>query len=324
MDQNRRRELLQKYINRQLSSAELKEFLDGIGKAEYDDLPDMEEIAVRYHEEAGADLPEKILEADRKARTRFRTLRYLTASAAAVLLLIGVAGWYKYYAGQQRAPSFRTVSVPFGTMHRLVLEDSTVVTLTSGSVFRYPEAFHNKERRVYLDEGKAFFQVTRSMEEPFTVQSGKLETTALGTSFTVQRSAHYNFEKVNLYTGKVGVNLQGGKEDRQILLPGEQLTHENNNGTGEKAAFNSTGDPLNGGRLVFRETPFHEALYSIASHYGVNLQFDKASFSGKLLTADFNSQDVNEVLRALTFIHHLNINRIDNKNYTLMPGKNEP
>ena len=322
MDNAKKKDLINRYISRQLSPDELDEFFKLIEDDEASLMPEVDEIPQYYDIDPGMEIPESILSQAAKDKTRYLTIRNVAAVAAAILFTFVGIKTYQHYAWYKLTQTFATLSVPKGTMKTVLLSDSSSVSLTSGSVFRYPMAFGKSDRRVMLLEGKAFFHVKRDTTRPFTVESGKLQTTALGTSFTVERYSHYGYEKVNLYTGKVRVNNSNNKLTPVILHPGDEVKYE----TAKDCCyainkFDATGDPLNHGSLVFEKTPFNEALYRIASYYGVDLKFDEKAFRSKLLTGEYNFRQIDEVLRSIAFVYQLKINRIDHLKYSIMQKK---
>ncbi len=69
-----------------------------------------------------------------------------------------------------------------------------------------PRFFTGKERKVFLQQGEAFFQVTHNAQQPFIVQnSDGIQTTVLGTSFTMTTDSLDRYMQVAVKTGKVKV-----------------------------------------------------------------------------------------------------------------------
>lgn len=133
--------------------------------------------------------------------------------AASVTVLIGIVSAFYFYAGpesniqlQSSSIVYKSSKAAFGEKRKLILEDSTVVFLNSGSEFRYPENFSKNTREVYLS-GEAFFKVSKDKNRPFIVNSGDVKTTVLGTSFNVQAFQDQSDVKITVVSGKVRVNL---------------------------------------------------------------------------------------------------------------------
>ncbi len=122
-----------------------------------------------------------------------------------------------------------------GNSSKLVrLTDGTTVTLYKNSSISFPESFKADKREVKL-MGDAFFEVAKNKKKPFTVYSGCLSTTALGTSFRVTlENNQTGIIRVKLYTGKVLIrateSLQNWRKDI-FLEPGEQMSFQRNSET---------------------------------------------------------------------------------------------
>jgi ferric-dicitrate binding protein FerR (iron transport regulator) len=145
--------------------------------------------------------------------------RYL--SAAAIVIVLSVALVLNYNntglkpAVQQRVatikPSpavkesiWKVVSNTGSSLRNIQLPDSSRVTIYPRSRIRYEKKFNHTFRNVYL-KGKAKFKVRRNTSRPFSVYSGVLKTTALGTSFTINTAASGNRISVMLHTGRIVV-----------------------------------------------------------------------------------------------------------------------
>ena len=72
------------------------------------------------------------------------------------------------------------IMVPRGGEYRMVLADGTRVMLNAETRLRFPEAFGDGERRVFL-EGEAYFEVAKERERPFWVDFREGTVRVLGT-----------------------------------------------------------------------------------------------------------------------------------------------
>ena len=100
------------------------------------------------------------------------------------------------------------------TQRRVVLNDSTHVTLQPGAHLIYPTQFSSIKREVYLT-GEAFFEVTKDRARPFFVYSKTLVTEVVGTSFRVRADNSLQTSEVAVMTGKVRVAQS--EEDKSLL-----------------------------------------------------------------------------------------------------------
>ena len=134
--------------------------------------------------------------------------RYRFAVAASLILLLGLAGFFRLYT--------RTISSPAGQHLTFYLPDSSLIELNAQSEIRYHPYWFRFSRTLALD-GEAFFKVTSGIR--FNVLSKRGETTVLGTSFNIY--SRNNDYSVTCFTGKVRV-VSAEKSERVLLNPDEQ------------------------------------------------------------------------------------------------------
>ncbi len=109
------------------------------------------------------------------------------AAAAGLVVCFGV--WQRRVPvsppAQEVAANFRVIPT---TVQRLVLEDGSVAELR-GSDSAIETVFTERERRVVLRRGEAFFVVAKNPDRPFVVAAGRIAVRAVGTAFNVQLKA---------------------------------------------------------------------------------------------------------------------------------------
>lgn len=319
MNPNKKKDLHRRYLTRELSREELKEFFKMLQQSNPGDLADFDEVANEFPAEIepAEDILPKIIRREQTKRISRLVLKRLAAAVIGFFVLFGSIRAYQEYIFIQKTKTFATVSVPSGKMKKITLEDGSVITLTSGAVFKYPQAFTKTERRVYLLEGQAFFEVAHDKTKPFRVNSGKLSTTALGTSFTIKHYKNYDYEKVSLYTGKVRVDRNGVTAPPVILHPGQEYDYHNNS-FGTVTGFDNSINPVGVKVLDFKRVSFREAIYSVAAYYKVNIQFNEDEFKKFSVSGNFNNGSVDTLLGSLTFIYPFKISKINPSTYKLI------
>lgn len=110
----------------------------------------------------------------------------------------------------------------------IALEDSSTIVLSPKSYIRFHEPFVLNNKRIIYLTGEAGFHVAKDKSKPFTVYSGDISTTALGTSFTVNAFDDAKVIRVKLFTGKVVIRSADSmhkKFEDKYLLPGEKLVY---------------------------------------------------------------------------------------------------
>jgi len=187
---------------------------------------------------------------------------------------------------------------------KIKLEDGSVVSLLPRSSIRYAKRFADnatQRRGIYL-QGQALFDVAKEKDRPFTVYSGNMSTTVLGTSFSVEENDKGVL--VKLFSGKVMIHaIQQNAWARDIVLkPGEQLSVTY--GLGANLAIVTafdTGKPapekMHAGigddnkDLVFDNTELPDVMNKLISYYHTQINYNKAElsdmyFSGQVLESD--------------------------------------
>ncbi|MCT1525314.1 FecR family protein [Sphingobacterium lactis] len=325
MDENRRKELLKKFKKGTLTLEDKRE-LWGVnegGEIDYpfdDGAPDPEIYEnVEMTPETYAALDRilvhqtHLVRKERKLRNMYR----VAASMAAVFLL-----YFGFTKVSDRLflndnITYVTVEVSKGMVRSVTLPDGSVATVSPGSVLRYPETFNDDERKIFLDKGEAFFEVAKNPDRPFRVQAGELQTTALGTSFTVQYDPVMKREKVNLYTGKVSVKTMAENTDVSpiILSPGNAYEYKAGKVTLSEFNAESSNPVIKG--LVFNEVPLEEAMYRIGSWYGISLVFDKENTDKHWINGNFNNKEIEDILFILSNTYDLEFTKTDSLTYKI-------
>ncbi len=116
--------------------------------------------------------------------------------------------------------AFNTVAVPMGGQFKIVLPDGSIARLNAGSSLRYPVSFGTSSRKMDLI-GEGYFEVVKNKQLPFTVSSGNLEVTALGTQFNVNTYSDEPQGAATLVEGSLLVTNSRSKKT-VIIKPGQQ------------------------------------------------------------------------------------------------------
>lgn len=186
-------------------------------------------------------------------------------SAAAVLLL-GVAIYLL------TPPAGNTTLTAQNQDTYFTLADGSTVILQKGASLTYTKQFNNKVRNVQLS-GKAFFDITTNAQKPFTVQTGAVTTTVLGTSFTIDAQPDHKEVLVAVATGKVKVannNTPAQElEASQALLANTVTSHNTASFiTPQQSTAWLSQD------LDFNNVSLATVTNKLAARFGVDIQFN--------------------------------------------------
>jgi transmembrane sensor len=199
----------------------------------------------------------------RMARWSPAPRRRAWAIAAVLVLAIGAGLFgFQYW-------SYPTYATEVGEQRIVRLDDGTRVTLNSGTTLRV--AFTALKRRVRLDRGEAFFEVSHNAKRPFIVTAGDRQVTALGTAFAV--SYEPNRTAVTLVEGKVSVVAVGASPPAPpspavltpdtgtvILSPGERVTYSRKSAPKLDEPRLDSVTAWRRGEVVLDKTPLADAV----------------------------------------------------------------
>lgn len=191
--------------------------------------------------------------------------RIIKASGAAVI--IGAAGFAsKAYLDFSRG-DYRTA---IGETARINLPDGSMAELSTATAISLH--FTASQRVVQLHEGEAYFTVSADAQRPFIVSAGTLQTTALGTQFSV--AIREDAISVAVTEHSVRVSSPFEKQDvfegQSILFANDRITRPAENDLGSQLSWRD-------GKLVFISTPFEQTVASLAKwRRGKIIVMDKA------------------------------------------------
>jgi transmembrane sensor len=275
------------------------------------------------NEKEYTDLLEGILRDEIKGRKKNSNTKWLTNRAnfrwigwAAAIIIISF-GVYSSSFIEEKSIEKESTTITYidkntsrGQKSSIKLKDGTVVKLNSNSAIRFPETFSNTERVVYM-EGEAFFDVAKDASRPFTVVTGGIKTTALGTSFNVKSSNNVENVKVALVSGKVEVKDDHGSA--VILRPSEMVTY--NEGIINKRLFDYDKEVAwIDGKLYFNEQTLNKVFEELEEWYGFDCEFDLSTpIKGKYSGEFANNPSLERVMDGISYASNFNYEIIGNK-----------
>jgi transmembrane sensor len=215
---------------------------------------------------------------------------------------------------------------------RLVLQDSSEIILDPLSEVTWNEPFTNNRRDIML-KGKARFHVAKDKTKPFTVFSGQIATTALGTQFTVTAFEQEDFITVQLFEGKVVVkaadSVQPKLQNNFYLLAGEELLYSNKQYTARvrrlrfindnTTAKRNEEDSLEGYILLpvdkgswymFNNQPLAQVFKQLEEMYGVHISYSEKDIEKMYFIGKFSKNDsVSNILKQIAALNNLTVTK---------------
>ncbi len=231
--------------------------------------------------------------------------QYMMAAAAVMLILFTWIFTNQIENSPESSPAVAVVtkSTESGQKLSIQLSDGSRVILNSASKLTYNDYFGTDQRVVFL-EGEAFFEVKRDTLKPFSVITGDISTTALGTSFNINSFSDDKAIEVALVSGKVLVEQQGsnGNEKAVYLFPGEKATYNKQAGFLTTSKYNIRDITCwKDGIIAFRNAGYDQITEKLENWYGVVISENKRPPKDWSFTGAFENENLENLLNALRF-----------------------
>ena len=147
---------------------------------------------------------------------------------AALFILAFLFSWAAFSFINKRSQSdslaYNQIITAKGQKSQIILSDGTRIWLNSETVLKYPAAFNDDQREVYL-EGEAFFEVQKKENRiPFIVKTDDIDIEVLGTRFNVMAYADEETVETTVVEGSICVVRKGAEpsQDQNVLLKTNQ------------------------------------------------------------------------------------------------------
>lgn len=311
--------IIQRYLSDKLSEEEKKNvdsWYDEVSSGTADPFTD-EQHKAKVKEAIFAAFPQAIQATKKQARV----VRLRWISIAASVLIFGVSGLLIYQKSQPfrqgnttAAIAFTQISTRPGEQREWQLPDHSTITLNGNTQVRYHAQEYLQSRKIYLDQGEAFFNVQRDTLHPFSIETGALTIAVLGTSFNVNNSEQSKNITIDVKTGRVRVGSKINPS-LHVLTAGKSLQYKKN--LGSYKLFDTNADHANiwtRGGILMSGANFQELKELIYNRYGLILRSDSLDtdrFSYSLLLPQVKSVD--QLLHMICHIHQINFRREGNE-----------
>ena len=232
---------------------------------------------------AWARLENRIADAEGTGRVRFigaRTWTRWLSAAAMVAMLVLAARWFF----QPASTTYLAQAQP----EQILLADSSRTVLFPGSKLKETMG---KQRAISL-QGRAYFEVRRDEQRPFTVDAGDLRVTVLGTAFEVADYDTAAYASVRVRNGHVRV-VAGA--DTMDLLAGDHVRYDKQRHLLERRP----APPMEvyGLRVLkFEGAPMARVVEQLEAMYQVRITLGNENIANCRLTAEFNDEPIGSIL----------------------------
>lgn len=239
------------------------------------------------------------------SENRFPQISQFHRTAAILILTFVASALINSWQGPLRIDreetplAFEEHFAPPGVKSNLTLQDGSKVILNSGSTLKYIKNFEPGQRELEL-YGEAYFEVAKDTFRPFIVKTGKVSTTALGTSFNIKAFEKENLD-IALLSGAVSINIQTDSLQEVYLKPGEGLTVHPENQEISKGPFDR--DKIlawTRKTILLDKAPIPEVRRILENWYGVHIHYQNSPSPDLEVSGKFHDQTLDNVLFGLS------------------------
>jgi transmembrane sensor len=251
-----------------------------------------------------------------KPKPSFKPLRW--AVAITVIVAVGVA----FYAHNTQLLWANQYSTAVGELDTVSLADGSRVTLNTDT--RIHVDLSDKERRIDLRRGEAFFVVAKDGTRPFVVYADDKRVTAVGTQFSVRRDA----DDIRVVVAEGRVQLEQvstvpklgklvGRPDRPAtaLAAGAIARTAKSDVLVQERSAPDAEQLLSwrNGYLVFEATPLADAVAEFNRYSARKIVIDDPSLSALRISGNFRSSNSDGFLWLLKSGFHVRIEEGDDR-----------
>jgi transmembrane sensor len=252
-----------------------------------------------------------LLEEDGRGQEKRNLSPFLRVAASILLVLaIGIPTLYYGVVKNNDGAPIRNLSSHSGVT-TVDLPDGSRVFLNEGAEISYPTVF-KQERAVEL-KGEAFFEVMSDPVNPFTVRSGKVVVSVLGTSFNVKPKSQASDIEVYVKTGKVRMAME--ESGQFITLDPEEM------GQSEESILSRFHqEDLNYISWKTKDFKFVEAdlvdvLLELEESYHVSIHTEGVELTDMQITTSYKEQSIDAILETIGAAFGMKVSNMDDGYY---------
>jgi transmembrane sensor len=225
-------------------------------------------------------------------------------------------------AAIEKTPRELLVKSGYSNKKKVVLPDGSTAWLNVQSVLKYPDQFTGNKRVVTVEKGEVFFDIVHDAARPFTVSTGSVVTTVLGTSFLVKQTYEKDIIEVSVKTGKVRVekfNQRGASAHvGRDLLPGDRLSFDTTANSYQLKQISTKGiAAFTEGKLTYDDASLEEIVYDISRKYHVSIKFSNQRLLQCRYRISFDDMALSDCLQLLGMLTNTQIEKLNTRHYII-------
>lgn len=233
----------------------------------------------------------------------FQLKKWIMSAAAAITLLAATTMIWHNYTNDSYTTHYATTD----HQQSANLPDQSVVSLDRGTILDIISEDFTKNRALSLT-GRAYFDVAKDQQHPFTVTLPQGKITVLGTQFSI--STIDNIEEIYVTEGHVRYDLADRSFDLKAgdyikVLDGDVI----------RVAMKDTNYlSWRKGKLVLNDVTISTAIKNLSSHYQANITLDKdAVIKDCRISTTLDQETLKEALEELSILLSLRYKEVGNE-----------
>ncbi len=250
-----------------------------------------------------------------------KRVTWLRIAAAACIVVLAAAGIYFWLNSSPKEEVSQQVTQPVNQpasyTRYITLPDGSTVVLHANSSITYSPGFNSNARTLILS-GEAYFDIAHDTTKPFTIYTGNVKTTVLGTAFSIKAYPGEGEISVAVTRGKVQV--ADDKKILAVLSQNQQVVYNVRQSTATQQLVNAT-ELVTGWTkqdMVFEEVSFESIINILNNRYGVRIEFNNPALKPCLIKASFSGTErLEKVLEVLTTIRGSTYTRKSGNSYVI-------
>lgn len=180
---------------------------------------------------------------------------------------------------------WNTLSIPPGHTYSVKLSDGTTIHLNESTTLRFPLAFSDIIREVFV-EGEVYFVISPHEQRPFVVHTKMADINVLGTDFNV--NTYEGGLKVSLVSGSV---LVKARRERITLKPGLEAELNRSTGLFSIKHFDDATVSWMKDEYLFYNKEIGEVCKVIESWYNLKVVYDDPAIARHLFTGTLKKRE---------------------------------
>ena len=252
----------------------------------------------------------------RKQKSRKTWIPY---SIAASLVIAISASLFFYTSSIREKASLSTyqqiITTGTGKLKKIMLPDGSEVWLNAGTKIHVDLQHFTEKRDINLEDGEAFFNVSKNVNSPFRVIASDIVTQVSGTSFNVKAYKSLDFSSVQVKTGSVKVSTADGNLMPEILAANQSVTYFKSTKhmqRGKSLSYNA--DTWIKGVISLNNATFKELSLLLYNRFNIHLTSTDIDILGHHYTFTIEQdKPLEHYLKLIAVIHNNQYRRENNE-----------